>query len=73
MYYGKNLRELRTTSGLTLKQLGKGAGVHVRTLNRLEKGEGNPKINTLTAVANYFKMTVDELFLKIQENKTTRC
>jgi transcriptional regulator with XRE-family HTH domain len=64
MYHGDNLKKTRLELGLTQKKLSEGSGLHIRTLIRLEKSEGNPKIKTLAAVAKYFKMSVDELFLK---------
>lgn len=64
MYHGANLKKARTDFGLSLRKLSAESGVHAKTLARLEKGEGNPKINTLAAIARYFDMTIDELFIK---------
>jgi transcriptional regulator with XRE-family HTH domain len=64
LFYGDHLRKVRMESGLTLKKLSEGSGVHIRTLLRLEASIGNPKIDTLADIAKYFGMTVDDLFLK---------
>lgn len=66
MFNGSYLKKVRTDLGLTQKKLSEESGVHVRTLARLEKGGGNPKINTLSPIASSLNMTVDELFLRSQ-------
>lgn len=40
--FGSRLRNVRETKGLTQKQLGEAAGVHVNSIARLERGEQEP-------------------------------
>jgi DNA-binding XRE family transcriptional regulator len=72
VFYGCNLRKMRIDSGLTLKRLNELSGVHVQTLMRLEKGDCNPRVNTLAKIAKQFEMTVDELFLRNSVDEIAR-
>lgn len=69
MFYGCNLKKIRMDSGMSLKRLAGDLGIHTNTLLRLEKGEYNPKINTLAKIAKHFGMSVDDLFLKDWRDK----
>jgi transcriptional regulator with XRE-family HTH domain len=46
----------RSLLGWSQKDLAKLTGVSLSTLNRLERGEGSPSINTLRIISTVFKM-----------------
>jgi len=47
---GVRLSELRLSRGLTQEDLAQRAGVSKRSLERLEKSEGNPRLSVLVSV-----------------------
>ena len=49
---GANLKQLRTERNLTLGQLSGLAGISKAMLSEMEKGMGNPTINTIWKIAN---------------------
>ena len=57
----QRLKELRTQRGLTQSQIGELLGVSCVTIARYEAGEREPSNAKLTALANYFGVTVDYL------------
>lgn len=51
-FLARNIQEIRTKRGLTLTGLAQRSGVAKSTLSLLERGQGNPTIETVWAVAN---------------------
>lgn len=47
-----NLRRLRVKNNLTLGQLSKVSGISKAILSDIEKGDGNPTVNTIWKIAN---------------------
>jgi transcriptional regulator with XRE-family HTH domain len=58
---GRNMRLLREARGLTQGQIAKLAGIPRATLAHLESGDGNPTLAVLSAVADAFQVTLEEL------------
>jgi transcriptional regulator with XRE-family HTH domain len=58
---GERVRELRTTSGFSLDQLAKRAGLRAATLRAIEAGRARPSVATLAALAKPLRVTVLEL------------
>lgn len=58
---GRNVRVLRETRGLTQSQIAKLAGIPRATLAHLESGGGNPTLAVLSAVADAFQVSLEEL------------
>ena len=58
---GRNVRVLREARGLTQGQIAKLAGIPRATLAHLESGDGNPTLAVLSAVADAFQVTLEEL------------
>jgi len=56
-----NLKKLRTSSLVTLKQLAEAIGITPRTLMRWESGQVEPGLSDLLALAKYFNISVGEL------------
>lgn len=60
--FGKNLKKLREGKGMTQEQIAFKSGISFTTINRLENGKLNPTLATLYAIADTFKVSVQELF-----------
>ena len=60
--FGKNIRNLRKASDITQEALAGALGVSSQSVSKWETGYGFPDITQLPAIANYFGVTIDELF-----------
>lgn len=58
---GKRLRELRLEHGLTQKQVADALGIHSVTYLHYEKGQHEPPLALLAAMAKFYGETVDYL------------
>lgn len=58
---GENLKRLRTERNLTLGQLAALSGISKAMLSDMEKGDGNPTVNTLWKIANGLKVPYTRL------------
>ena len=58
---GANLKQLRTERNLTLGQMSGLAGISKAMLSEMEKGMGNPTINTIWKIANGLKVPYTRL------------
>ncbi len=59
---GIKIRELRRRDGRTQEALADALGVTSQAVSRWESGGSYPDINLLPSLANYFGITIDELF-----------
>lgn len=59
---GEQLRELRRRAGRTQEELAQALGVTPQAVSRWEKSICYPDMALLPAIANYFGVTIDELF-----------
>ncbi len=57
------VRKKRDALGLTRQDLAFRSGVHLRSINNLEGGKGNPSLDTLLKVAEVLKL---ELIVRSQ-------
>jgi transcriptional regulator with XRE-family HTH domain len=55
---GQAVRRERHAKGLTIKALARKAGMSTGHLGRIERGHGNPKWDTLSALASALDMSV---------------
>ncbi len=60
--YGTSLKQQRLLNKLTLKQLSDQTGISLQNLSRWERGEVLPSIDFCVRLANYYGITLDELF-----------
>ena len=60
--FGKRLRALRTGRGLTQEELARQLGVSKSALCMYERGEREPRRETLLAIARLFGVDLSELF-----------
>jgi transcriptional regulator with XRE-family HTH domain len=65
---GANIRQLRVTRDLSLSELSRRSGVAKGTLSRLEGGDGNPTIETLSAIATALDVPYDDLFAHLEHD-----
>jgi putative transcriptional regulator len=56
------VRELRTSMGLSQQQLGEAMDVSRQTINSIEKERYTPSLPLAIALARYFGRTVEEVF-----------
>lgn len=59
---GGKIRRARLTRGLSLNELSRLASVAKATLAQLERGQGNPTLETLTSLATHLTIPLPELF-----------
>jgi len=57
------MKELRARDNITQAQLANIVGVRRETIVFLEKGKYNPSLSLAYAVAQVFKMTIEEVFI----------
>lgn len=59
---GRNIRELRKTRGLTLKQLSRRTSLSVSLLSQIERAESSASVSSLFKVATALDVPITELF-----------
>lgn len=59
---GKKIRQLRHRDGRTQENLAEALGVTSQAVSRWEAGGSYPDMNLIPPIANYFGITIDELF-----------
>ena len=66
----KKIKELRTKKGFSQEELSEESGISLRTVQRIENGETEPRGDTLRRLANVLGASPDELIdWTIQENR----
>ncbi len=60
--FSENLRRLRQSKGYTQEQAGAHLGVSAKAVSRWERGSTLPDVLLLPAIAEYYCVTVDDLF-----------
>lgn len=53
---------LRAERGVTRRQLAEAVGVHYQTVGYLERGEYSPSLHLALRIAEYFEITVEDVF-----------
>ncbi|MBO5671317.1 MAG: helix-turn-helix transcriptional regulator, partial [Clostridia bacterium] len=59
---GQKIRELRRRDGRTQEALAEAIGVTSQAVSRWEANGGYPDMEMIPSIANYFGITIDELF-----------
>ncbi|MBR5286013.1 MAG: helix-turn-helix transcriptional regulator [Clostridia bacterium] len=59
---GKNIKELRTSSGLTQRALAASLKVSVQAVSKWEQERSYPDVTLLPHIAKLFSVTIDRLF-----------
>lgn len=60
--FGNRVRELRLKTGLSQEELAFKAGVHRTYLGGIERGERNPSLKNIAALAHALNVTLSDLF-----------
>ena len=58
---GKKIKQMRRERDLTQEEVAAHLGVSFQSISKWERGDGYPDITMLPALANYFKVSIDEL------------
>jgi transcriptional regulator with XRE-family HTH domain len=72
MEIGNKIKELRIQKGLTQEELAEKTGLSTRTIQRIENGEVDPRIYTLSSIAEALDIAYEELIkeeVKAEINK----
>ena len=59
---GTKIRELRRRDGRTQDNLAEALGITAQAVSRWESGGSYPDMEMIPAIANYFHVSIDELF-----------
>lgn len=62
------IEEIRKQKGITQEDFAKRMGVSRQTISSLETGRYNPSIFLAFKIANYFRMTIEEIFIFDEED-----
>ena len=65
------VHEARVDLGITQQQLADATGISVRTIISIEKGHQLPSLLSAMRIANYFSLSVDQLFEYKKINSST--
>jgi len=65
--FGKNLRKLRLARNLSQEELAFKASMHRTYLGGIERGERNPSLKNISAIADALDITLAQLFSFSQE------
>ncbi len=60
--FGDRIRDLRLEKGLSQEELAFKAGIHRTYLGGIERGERNPALKNIAAIARALGVTLSELF-----------
>ena len=61
--FGERVRELRVARNLSQEELAFRAGLHRTYLGGIERGERNPALRNIAAIAEALGVAIQELFL----------
>lgn len=59
--YGKEIKNIRLSFGVTQTQVSKCTGLPQNTISWIERDKGIPNIQQCVLLANYFGISIDEL------------
>ena len=65
--FGERIKELRTIKGLSQEELAFKCVVHRTYLGGIERGERNPSLRNISAIAEALGVQLSELFLSEDE------
>jgi len=61
---GKRIRELRKAKELTQEALGEKASLSYKFIGEIERGQVNPSLDSLSAIANALNVEIGDFFQK---------
>jgi len=60
--FGKRVRKLRVEKGLSQEELAFKIGIHRTYIGGIERGERNPSLKNIAAIAKALQVTLSKLF-----------
>lgn len=69
MNFGEQLKEIRTTKGLTQIELSEKSGVALRTVQRMERNEGKPSLYSMNAIGEVLGTNLTLLYAPDDETE----
>ena len=66
--FGKTLRRLRLSRGLTQEELGFESGLRRTYISSLELGEKQPSLQTIEKIAPVFGLTVSKFMAEVEKS-----
>lgn len=70
MNFGEQLKEIRTSKGLTQIELSEKSGVALRTVQRMERNEGKPSLYSMNAIGEVLGTNLTLLYAPDLETET---
>lgn len=67
---GNKIHEIRKSKGLTQEELAELSKVNLRTIQRIENNENEPRGNTLNLICDVLEINSDQFINKIDSNKS---
>jgi transcriptional regulator with XRE-family HTH domain len=67
--FGRRLKQLRETKGVTQEQLAEAVGIQVRQVNRIEHGKSGTYFDIVDSMAEFLDVSLEEIldFSKISK------
>ena len=70
MNFGEQLKEIRTSKGLTQTELSEKSGIALRTVQRMERNEGKPSLYSMNAIGEVLGVNLTLLYAPDLETET---
>jgi len=70
--FGRVLRQLRLTSGMSQEQLGLESGVQRNFISLIETGQNQPTVTTIFRLAKALKVKPSELIAAVEKSSALR-
>ncbi len=69
MNFGEQLKEIRTSKGLTQNELSEKSGIALRTVQRMERNEGKPSLYSMNAIGEVLGVNLTLLYAPDDETE----
>ena len=69
MNFGEQLKEIRTSKGLTQNELSDKSGIALRTVQRMERNEGKPSLYSMNAIGEALGVNLTLLYAPDDETE----
>lgn len=69
MNFGEQLKEIRTSKGLTQTELSEKSGIALRTVQRMERNEGKPSLYSMNAIGDVLGVNLNLLYAPDDETE----
>ena len=66
--FGRAVRALRAKAGYSQESFADAIGVHRTSMGKLERGDGNPTLDTIATIAKGLDLSLSELFEAVEED-----